>query len=268
MAGGHRIFPSAWKGFARRFRPKLDKARRESQQLPERAKCRCRKTAVGWISARKHPQYACRLSIAQGLSGSRDPEGSKETEVAQPAFDRLRPLADQGGRSLPRAHRKAHQRSEARGEWIARVFDIELKTGLQKHGGAPGRPGVPMGKIQGGLPAPEYSAALSLSVPRDPKAMVIAADEKNRDRCVDDIRIRPQKRRGHKTFEFRQHVGRKRSRRQFCPCAGCSEFFLVGHCVHGRCRSRGDLPSTVRDCPFYPYVRNAYEFETPRRRVA
>jgi hypothetical protein len=127
------------------------------------------------------------------IPGSKDPGISKQAEIAQPAFDGLRHLAGDSERSLPSPRHKARHWAKARGESIARVFDIELKTGLRKHRSAPGRRGVPMGKIHGGPLAPEYSAASSFRVPRDPKAMAIAADEENRDRGVDDLRTRPQK---------------------------------------------------------------------------
>jgi hypothetical protein len=81
------------------------------------------------------------------------------------------------------------QRSKLRGKRIAFVFQVEFEPLGRKDGCASRRPAIPPGKRQSGVLQQENSADPPLGVTRDPKTFLVAADEKCRDRLIDDAGI-------------------------------------------------------------------------------
>src|SRR5450631_1657070 len=81
------------------------------------------------------------------------------------------------------------QRSKLRGKRIAFVFQVEFEPLVRKDCCASRRPAIPPGKRQGGVLQQENSADPPLGVTGDPKAFLVAADEKCRDRLIEDAGI-------------------------------------------------------------------------------
>ncbi len=98
--------------------------------------------------------------------------------------------------SLPDVGRKPHQMAQRRNQRTALVFQIEFESLGWKYGRASQRPGMPSRKRQCRALEQENSAGLALDVTRQPEAVAVAADEKRRDRRVDDAGIEWRKRCG------------------------------------------------------------------------
>jgi len=104
--------------------------------------------------------------------------------------------ANKGSHSPPGVGRKAQQSAERRDQRIAPVFQIEFESLGWKYCRASPGAGMPPCKRQRGAFEQENSAALALDVAGEPEAVSVAADEKCRDRLVDDSGIERLKRRG------------------------------------------------------------------------
>ena len=110
-------------------------------------------------------------------------------------------FAHQGGYSLP----QAHQGSEVRGKRIAAVLQVEFEPLGGKYGCACGRPALPSCKRHGGVLEQEDSANPPVDVTGNPKTFLVAADEKRRNRLIDDAGIKRPKLRG----DGRGDIGRE-----------------------------------------------------------
>src|SRR5258706_6444105 len=110
-------------------------------------------------------------------------------KMFQPVFDRLRYSGNEGDHSPPTRFCGLHQPSQLHGKRIAFVFQVEFESLGRKDGCASRRPAIPSCKRQGGVLEQENSADLPLDVTGDPKTFLVAADEKCRDRVVDDAGI-------------------------------------------------------------------------------
>src|ERR1700739_1201616 len=109
--------------------------------------------------------------------------------------DRVRYLADQGNHSLPALHREADQWPKVHDQRIALVFQIEFEPLGWKYCGASQGPRMPSCKRQCRAFEQENPAELPLDVAGEPKAVLVAADKKCRDRLIDDAGIERLKRR-------------------------------------------------------------------------
>src|ERR1700737_1080451 len=121
---------------------------------------------------------------------------SEYLKIFQPAFDRYRHFADEAGHSLPMAHRKAHQRAKVPNKRIAFVFQVEFEPLGRKYGCTSRWPAIPFCKRQCGVLEQENSADLPVDVTGNPETFLVTADEKCRDRPVDDAGIERLKLRG------------------------------------------------------------------------
>src|SRR5664279_2721661 len=102
----------------------------------------------------------------------------------RPPFDRFRHFANEGGRSLPCAPRKADRRCKLNDQRIAFVFQVEFEPLGQMYDCASRRPAIPSCKGQCGGLEQENSTNLPLDVTGNPNSFDVAADEKRRDRLI------------------------------------------------------------------------------------
>src|ERR1700682_6743370 len=77
--------------------------------------------------------------LSGGAGGGLD---SKDVKILQPASDRFRNFADQGGRSPPQTHREAHPRCKVRDKWIAVVFEVKFEAFGRKDSCTSCRPAI------------------------------------------------------------------------------------------------------------------------------
>src|SRR4029077_13354302 len=91
-------------------------------------------------------------------------------------------FADQGGDSLP----QTHQWSELPDKRIAAVLQVEFEPLGRKYGRTCRRPARPSCKRHGGVLEQEDSANPPVDVRGNPKAFLVAADEKCRNCLIDD----------------------------------------------------------------------------------
>jgi hypothetical protein len=89
----------------------------------------------------------------------------------------------------PKTHRKAHHRRKVLDKSIAFVFEVEFEPPGRKYGCTPRRLAISSCKRQCGGLEQKNSADLAVDVTGDSKAFLVAADEKCRDRPVDDAGI-------------------------------------------------------------------------------
>jgi len=101
-------------------------------------------------------------------------------------------FADQGGDSLP----QTHQWPELPDQRIAAVFQVEFEPLGGKYSCACCRPALPSCKRHGRVLEQEDSANPPVDVTGDPKTFLVTADEKCRNRLIDDAGIKRPKLRG------------------------------------------------------------------------
>jgi len=89
---------------------------------------------------------------------------------------------------------QALERPEIIDQRIALVFQIQFEQLGRKDGRATRRPGVPSREGYCRAFEQEEAADTSFAIARQPKAILVAADEKRRDRCVQDIGVEGLKR--------------------------------------------------------------------------
>src|ERR1700731_340259 len=128
-------------------------------------------------------------AVVRPLRFKRREIDSKGVKIAQPAFDRLPHSGDEGGYSPPRTLRKPQHGYEVHGKRITLVFQVEFDPTVRIDRCASSRPAIPSCKRHRGVLEQENSADLSLDVTGDPEAFLVAADEKCRDRVIDDTGI-------------------------------------------------------------------------------
>src|SRR5712664_1991602 len=131
-----------------------------------------------------HSGLFARRRTLRLLSSCGDRLALRNVKILQPAFDRFRHFADEGGHSLPMAHCKMDQRPKVRDKRIALVLQVEFESLGRKDGCASCRLAIPSCKRQCGVLDQENSADLSLDVTGNPEAFLVAADEKRRDRVA------------------------------------------------------------------------------------
>jgi len=110
-----------------------------------------------------HSGLFARRRTLRLLSSCGDRLALKNVKIFQPAFDRFRHFADEGGHSLPMAHCKMDQRSKMRDKRIAFVFQVEFEPLGRKDGCTSRRPAVSPGKRQCGVLQQENSTDLPLA---------------------------------------------------------------------------------------------------------
>src|SRR5258707_15865804 len=121
---------------------------------------------------------------------------SKDVKTFEPASYRLGHFADEGGISPPMGRRQTHQRSEARDNRIAVVFEVKFEPLGRKYCCASRRSAILSCKRQRGALKQKNSADPSFDVTGNPEAFLVTADEKCGDRLVDDPSIERPKLRG------------------------------------------------------------------------
>jgi hypothetical protein len=114
---------------------------------------------------------------------------SKGVKALQLAFDRFGGFADQGGHPLPRTPCKAYQPANGFDQRIAVVFKVELESLGHRYCRASWRSAVFSRERQRRALEQENSADFAFDVAGNPKPLHVAADEKRRDRFVDDAGI-------------------------------------------------------------------------------
>src|ERR1700687_1337432 len=121
---------------------------------------------------------------------------SKDVRIFQPASDRFRHFADEGGHSPPMAPRQAHQRSKGGDKGIAPVFQVEFDRPGRKYRCTSCRLTILSCKRHSRVLKQEDSSDLPIYVAGNPEAFLVAADEKCRDLVADDAGIERLKLRG------------------------------------------------------------------------
>jgi hypothetical protein len=113
----------------------------------------------------------------QGPRGMRGAANLQYVKALQPAFDGLREL-------VPRKRCEAYQRPKAGDQRIALIFHVQFEWLRRKDRRASRRPGISLRKGQRRAFEQKDSPGPSAAVTRQPKAVLVAADEECRDRRI------------------------------------------------------------------------------------